>query len=98
LNRYYQAALKRLGKEDNGKVARELARSQRAWIVYRDSECGAVFNNWRGGSIRVSMELECQTRLTQLRSYSVWKNWLTYVDSTPPVLPRPSPEPPVTGD
>ncbi|MFZ5795308.1 MAG: lysozyme inhibitor LprI family protein [Sphingomonas sp.] len=90
LNRYYEAALKRLQGDDEPKVRQELVKSQRDWIIYRDAECGAVFDNWSGGTIRVSMEIGCKTQLTQLRTYSIWKNWLTYMDSTPPVLPRPA--------
>ena len=90
LNRYYKAALKRLQKDNEQKVAQGLVQAQRAWISYRDAECGAVFDNWIGGTIRVSMEFDCQTRLTRLRSYDIWKNWLTFMDSTPPILPRPA--------
>jgi uncharacterized protein YecT (DUF1311 family) len=91
LNRYYQAALKRL-KQDDQELARRLVASQRAWIAYRDAECGAVYDNWSGGTIRTSMALRCQAQLSRLRSYSIWENWLTYMDSTPPILPRPNVE------
>lgn len=96
LNRYYKAALKRLQKNNEPKVAQGLVQAQRTWISYRDAECGAVFDNWSGGTIRVSMEFDCQTRLTRLRSYAIWKNWLTFMDSTPPILPRPAIEPAIT--
>jgi uncharacterized protein YecT (DUF1311 family) len=80
LNRYYQAA-----------IASEqmLVRAERSWVAYRTSECGAVYENWIGGSIRGSMALNCQTQLTHMRTYTIWRHWLTYMDSTPPLLPRP---------
>ena len=89
MNRYYQAALKRLRSEREDTVATALVKAQRSWLVYRDAECGAVFDYWSGGTIRASMELACETRLTELRTYALWQHWLTYMDSTPPILPRP---------
>ncbi len=90
LNRYYQAALQRLRTDGDEKTMAKLVQAQRSWIGYRDAECGAVFENWSGGTIRVSMEWECETRLTRLRTFVIWRHWLTYVDSTPPTLPRPA--------
>jgi uncharacterized protein YecT (DUF1311 family) len=89
LNRYYRAAITRLRGEEEGKAAEGLVAAQRAWIKYRDAECGAVYDDWSGGSIRNVMALGCQTRLTRLRTYTIWSHWLTYMDSTPPILPRP---------
>ncbi|MCC2975423.1 DUF1311 domain-containing protein [Sphingomonas sp. PL-96] len=89
LNRYYQAAMRRLRSEGEGEAAKELVKAQRAWIQYRDAECGAVYQNWSGGSIRTLMGISCQTRLTKLRTHVIWSHWLTYMDSTPPILPRP---------
>jgi hypothetical protein len=67
-----------------------LVRAERSWVAYRTSECGAVYENWIGGSIRGSMALNCQIRLTRMRTYTIWLHWLTYIDSTPPILPRPN--------
>ena len=86
LNRYYSVALKRVRKD----VAKALTQSQRSWLSYRDAECGAVFQKFRDGTIRTSMELTCRTQLTRLRTYMIWANWLTYPDSTPSTLPRPA--------
>jgi uncharacterized protein YecT (DUF1311 family) len=92
LNRYFRAALRRARKESGDDAARKLVRAERSWIAYRDAECGLVFDHWSGGTIRVSMELDCRIRLTQLRAYTIWRDWLTYADSTPPLLPRPEVE------
>jgi uncharacterized protein YecT (DUF1311 family) len=92
LNRYYLSALKRIGRDDHGNTRKEFIRAERAWVAYRDSECGSVFNYWKGGTIRVSMEIDCDIRLTELRTFTIWLNWLTYPDGTPPLLPRPNVE------
>lgn len=87
--RYYAAALKRLRDGHEPDVASELAGSERQWLAYRHAECGAVFDNWASGTIRVAKELQCETDLTRARTLAIWKNWLTYADNTPPILPRP---------
>lgn len=92
LNRYYQAAIKRLRNEREIASEKMLVRAERSWVAYRTSECGAVYENWIGGSIRGSMALNCQTQLTHMRTYTIWRHWLTYMDSTPPLLPRPDVE------
>jgi uncharacterized protein YecT (DUF1311 family) len=89
LNRYYQAAVKRLREEREIASEQMLVRAERSWVAYRTSECGAVYENWVGGSIRGSMALNCRIRLTRMRTYTIWLHWLTYMDSTPPLLPRP---------
>ncbi|CAB4945845.1 unannotated protein [freshwater metagenome] len=91
LNRYYAAAVARLTRDGNMTSLAKLRASERAWIAYRDAECDAVYDWWQGGTIRGAMTLSCRTRITQARTFEVWRNWLTYVDSTPPVLPRPAP-------
>jgi len=50
-----------------------------------------LYDWWKGGTIRGAMTLGCRTRITEARTLEVWRNWLTYVDSTPPILPRPTP-------
>lgn len=93
LNRYFQAALRRARKEsDAATAAKQLINAERSWLAYRDAECGSVFDYWRGGTIRATMELDCRIRLTRLRTYTIWRDWLTYADSTPPLLPRPDVE------
>lgn len=89
LNRYYKAAIERLREERELTSEQKLVQAERSWVAYRTSECGAVYENWIGGSIRGSMALNCQIRLTRMRTYTIWLDWLTYVDSTPPLLPRP---------
>lgn len=96
LNRYYERAVERVRKESGSKTAQGLAKAEQSWIAYRDAECRSVFDYWSEGTIRVSMELDCRIRLTRLRTYAIWRDWLTYLDSTSPLLPRPEVESAVT--
>jgi uncharacterized protein YecT (DUF1311 family) len=89
LNQYFQVALKRARRESGGDTAQRFIRAERSWVAYRDSECASVFDYWSGGTIRVTMERDCRIRLNLLRTYAIWSDWLTYPDSTPPLLPRP---------
>ncbi|WP_267395131.1 MULTISPECIES: lysozyme inhibitor LprI family protein [unclassified Sphingomonas] len=89
LNRYYTAAVARLAKDQQTVGITHLRASERAWIVYRDAECNAVYEWWKGGTIRGAMALGCQMRITRARTMTIWRNWLTYADSTPPLLPQP---------
>ena len=91
LNRYYAAAMERLAEqgEDAAKARTELRDAQRAWIKYRDSESGAVFTSWYPGSIARTMAADCSDRLTRARTHAIWAHWLTFADSTPPILPEP---------
>ena len=70
LNRYYSAAMERLADqgEDYAKARTELRDAQRAWIKYRDAECGAVFTYWYPGSIARTMAADCSDRLTGANS------------------------------
>ncbi|OOF19929.1 hypothetical protein BZJ17_14650 [Salinivibrio sp. IB574] len=63
--------------------------AQKNWYKYMSSHCDAIYTQWREGSIRGVMSISCQTKLTQARTYEMWENFLTYMDSTPPILPEP---------
>lgn len=89
LNRYYRAAVTRLTGERQPEALAGLRRSERAWIAHRDEECGAVSEYWKGGTIRGAMETRCRITATRIRTAAIWRDWLTYADSTPPILPAP---------
>ncbi len=92
MKRYSEAAVKRLRAEQRpaaDDALSGLVRAEEAWRAYRDAECGALQTYWREGTIRTSVELECRIRLTRWRTFSLWRDWLTYPDSTPAILPRP---------
>ncbi|CAH7037674.1 LprI domain-containing protein [Vibrio chagasii] len=63
--------------------------AQESWQAYMTAHCDSVYTQWRDGSIRGLMALSCKTKLTKQRTHEVWDNFLTYMDSTPPVLPEP---------
>ncbi len=63
--------------------------AQESWQTYMTAHCDSVYTQWRDGSIRGLMALSCKTKLTKQRTHEVWENFLTYMDSTPPVLPEP---------
>jgi uncharacterized protein YecT (DUF1311 family) len=96
LNRYYDTALSLIRRGGGNKAAQKFVKAERSWLAYRDSECKSVFDRY-GGTIRVSVDLDCRIRLTTLRTYAIWRDWLTYPDSTAPLLPRPNVESVLSG-
>jgi uncharacterized protein YecT (DUF1311 family) len=95
LDRYLAAARKRLKSEaadDAGSAAAlaDVDKVQAAWVAYSKADCDAVYDNWSAGTIRTAMALTCEIDLTRQRTHTVWSEWLTYMDSTPPILPEPS--------
>lgn len=91
--RYFEAAV----AGPNGLPARmtPLERSMRAAQAaaeqLRKEECAAVYEQWKDGTIRNAMALRCEIRLIDERTHTIWQNWLTYQDSTKPILPEPEP-------
>ncbi len=88
LQRYTDAAVDRIKQEDPSEVLASFHEGETAWTKYRDAECGAVYDYWSRGTVRGAMSIVCATHLTEARTHEVWFNWLTYVDSTPPLLPE----------
>ena len=84
---YLQAAMER--HADRPELARIIAESDARFAAYRETECGAVWEDWKDGTIRTAMALACAITLTERRTHDIWRNWLTYMDSTPPMLPEP---------
>ena len=86
----YFAAAHGLIKDDRD-LALLLRRAEAGYELQRKRQCLAVGGKWQGASIRSAMVLRCQIELTDRRTHDIWRNWLTYMDSTPPVLPEPGP-------
>ncbi|TNE43067.1 MAG: DUF1311 domain-containing protein, partial [Sphingomonadales bacterium] len=86
---YLATAMER--HKDRPELAAKIEESGIAFKAYRDAECGAVLEDWIEGTIRGVMTLGCRIDLTDRRTHTIWQNWLTYPDSTPPVLPEPGP-------
>lgn len=90
LARYLAAARGRLRRDrEPDATVRAFEAAERAWIRYRDAECGAVYVHWSGGTIRNAEAISCRIQLSQLHAHTVWRQWLTYADTTPPILPEP---------
>jgi uncharacterized protein YecT (DUF1311 family) len=94
--RYLDVALDRAEETDAEGVgsvpvetARYLEASQVAWAAYADQACQAVYEYWKGGTIRGIMWQGCRIELTEQRTHTIWANHLTHADSSPPVLPEP---------
>lgn len=87
LERYLKAARERYS--DDQAVVDQLLQSQDAWLDYRNTYCDAVYQMWSGGSIRGVMAGSCVLQLIQQRTHQIWTDFLTYMDSTPPILPKP---------
>ena len=89
LKRYAAAATSRIRKEDTPQTLQAFENAQDAWSVYSDRECKGVYEAWGPGTIKGGMALICLRRLTEDRTHEIWRDWLTYMDSTPPILPEP---------
>lgn len=88
MDRYLVAARQRAAG-DGVMVVKALDEAQARWIAWRKGECDAVYTHLQGGTIRTAGLLTCRIDLTEARTRQLWKTWLTYPDSTPPILPEP---------
>ena len=97
LARYVTAARKELLKDAASDPQTNAAKdaltgldaSQTAWVAYRKAECEAIYSRWSDGTIRGAMFNGCYLSVTKARTQTVWANWLTYEDDTPPILAEP---------
>ncbi|MBB5659358.1 lysozyme inhibitor LprI family protein [Brevundimonas halotolerans] len=94
--RYLGLALERVSRSDQEATgpdpvesARYLEASQLAWAEYANQACLAVYEHWKGGTIRGIMWQGCRIELTRERTHTIWANHLTHMDNSPPVLPEP---------
>jgi uncharacterized protein YecT (DUF1311 family) len=72
LNSAYQAALNRVSGIDDDQqrkvTKQELVEAQRLWVQFRDKDCGAIYDLWRGGTIRGAMYWGCMIARTEART------------------------------
>lgn len=87
MEHYLDASLKR--HQHDSESVNAIQTAQHVWQQYATNHCDAVYSVWRDGTIRSVMALVCKTELTQQRTHTLWKDFLTYIDSTPPILPEP---------
>ncbi|MFL9767216.1 lysozyme inhibitor LprI family protein [Vibrio cyclitrophicus] len=88
LDQYLEASFKHNAYDEE--LVNSIKVAQDSWQAYMTAHCDSVYTQWRDGFIRGLMALSCKTELTKKRTHEVWGNFLTYMDSTPPVLPEPN--------
>jgi uncharacterized protein YecT (DUF1311 family) len=88
LARYYEESKRRYA--ESPKVLSALSKSQKIWLQFRKSHCEAIYEMWSEGTIRGAMYGNCLLEQTQRRTHDLWESYLTFMDSTPPVLPEPT--------
>ncbi|AOE48780.1 lysozyme inhibitor LprI family protein [Kangiella sediminilitoris] len=88
MGQYLEAGKKRYSNDEI--VLKSITEAQGAWLAYRKAHCGSVHDVWREGTIRSVMSISCSTELTKKRTHEIWDTYLTYMDSTSPILPEPS--------
>lgn len=77
------------GLDEADALIAEIQDGQTKWQAYADKACAAVYTRWQSGTIRVAMALDCQIELTRQRTHHLWSEYLSFQDSTPPILPEP---------
>jgi uncharacterized protein YecT (DUF1311 family) len=87
LAKYLEAS--RRHYSDEPKVLAALDKAQNTWLQFREAQCAAVYEIWSGGTIRDAMYGYCRLEQTRRRTHDLWKTYLTFMDSTPPLLPEP---------
>lgn len=87
LAEYFAAARRRLS--DDKKTLAALDKAQATWTSFLKEDCDAVYSNWEGGSIRNAKFSTCMRDGRRARTHDLWAQYLTYEDTTPPILPEP---------
>jgi uncharacterized protein YecT (DUF1311 family) len=87
LQEYLEAAKDRISSDKS--IGLQLDAAQDAWSRYRTMHCGDVYRYWAQGTYRYRASAQCQIDLAHSRTHDIWAAYLTFVDSTPAVLPEP---------
>lgn len=69
-------------------VMEKISFADNAFKKYRESQCDATYNYW-DGHYKDFKYHECYIKITQNSTHEIWNDFLTYPDSTPPILPEP---------
>jgi uncharacterized protein YecT (DUF1311 family) len=83
----YSQEIEQSGEDNSG--IQLLEKSQVAWLDYRKTYCSAIYEKWSGGTMRGVMHNSCMLDMTKRRTLEIWEDYLTYMDSVKPVLPKP---------
>lgn len=87
LDKYFAAA--KAEAVDFEHVPAMLDASQTVWLEYRKTYCASIYQYYIDGSIRSMMNLECEKRLTDERTHTLWQDYLVAMDGTE-ILPKPT--------
>ena len=87
MERYFNAAVAQMRGQSSTDA--DLFTTQTKWLDYRKAHCTDVYDKWRNGSYRHARSAACYLKLTAARTHDIWSAYLTFIDSTPPVLPEP---------
>ena len=87
LREYLEAAKERLSRDKVKGL--NLDATQAEWSRYRTMHCGDVYLYWVEGTYRYRASAQCQIDLARSRTHDIWAAYLTFVDSTPALLPEP---------
>jgi uncharacterized protein YecT (DUF1311 family) len=88
LQRYLAAAGVRLRQQPG--AAEAFADAQAKWEAFVEADCASIRTWYDPGSIKDEAYLSCKLRHFRRRTADVWKAFLTFADTTPPVLPDPA--------
>lgn len=87
LREYLDAAKERISRDKI--TGLNLDATQAEWSRYRTLHCGDVYQFWADGTYRYRASAQCQIDLARTRTHDIWAAYLTFVDSTPALLPEP---------
>jgi uncharacterized protein YecT (DUF1311 family) len=87
LREYLEAAKERLSRDKVKGLNLDAAQAE--WSRYRTMHCGDVYLYWVEGTYRYRASAQCQIDLARSRTHDIWAAYLTFVDSTPALLPEP---------
>ena len=88
LDKYLSAAYEHNSEDTT--LTETIKTAQKSWETYREDHCTSLYVKYREGSIRNIIAMSCETELTKKRTFDIWENFLSYMDSSPSVLPKPS--------
>ncbi|NYE60833.1 uncharacterized protein YecT (DUF1311 family) [Duganella sp. 1224] len=74
LNATYQETLKVFASADDASTKTKLVDAQRLWVKFREADCQAEYDKWKGGTIRNVMYSGCmqeraKQRIKELESF-----------------------------
>lgn len=87
LREYLDAAKERIARDKI--TGPNLDATQAEWSRYRTMHCGDVYQYWAEGTYRYRASAQCEIDLARARTHDIWAAYLTFVDSTPALLPEP---------